>query len=34
MLCEKAGLKAEHWKTGNLFVHTYEVESFKENEPE
>ena len=33
MLCEKAGLHTDHWKTGNLFVHIYEVESFKENEP-
>ncbi len=34
MLCEKADLHADHWKTGNLSVHKYEVESFKENAPE
>lgn len=34
MLCEKAGLHADLWKTGNLFVKIYTVESFKENEPE
>jgi AmmeMemoRadiSam system protein A len=30
MLCEKAGLHTEFWKTGKLLVKTYRVESFHE----
>ena len=30
MLCEKAGLHSEFWKTGKLLVKTYQVESFHE----
>lgn len=33
MLCEKAGLHSDHWKTGSLSIHTYQVESFHETKP-
>jgi AmmeMemoRadiSam system protein A len=32
MLCEKAGLKADHWQWGHPVVQVYEVVSFQENE--
>lgn len=32
MLCEKAALHPDYWKTGNLVVKTYQVDSFHEDE--
>jgi len=33
MLCEKAGLHPDHWKTESLSIQTYQVESFQETKP-